>query len=235
MPYGGHAAAIVAACRRLHMRGLLAGKEGNISIRVSDELMLITPSGADKATLTAEQMVLVALVSGPIRHSSPAIATYGDAEARDSAGRASSELGMHRACYAARSDVRAVVHAHPPVATGLATAGKTLPANVLPELPVVVGPIALVPYARPGTPALGAAMTPLLPGHEVFLLANHGVTAIGQSLEEALQRMESTEQAARIVFVAQVMGGVSTLPQTEVDVLLALHPRATAHLKHNTP
>lgn len=140
---------------------------------------------------------------------------------------------MHRVCYAGRPDVFAVVHAHPPVATGLATAGKTLPANVVPELPVVVGPIALVPYARPGTPALGAAMTPLLSGHEVFLLSNHGVTSVGATLDEAVQRMESTEQAARIYFVAQVMGGAQLLAHTEVDDLLALHPRAAAHLNHN--
>jgi len=233
MQYGGQAEAIVSACRRLHARGLLAGTEGNVSMRVSDEFMLITPSGADKATLSPEQMVLASLVLGPNHHSASEGASEHDSEARDSATRPSSEIGMHRACYAARPDVRAVVHAHPPVATGLATAGKTLPANVLSELPVVVGPVALVPYVRPGTPELGAAMAPLLAGHEVFLLGNHGVTAVGQSLEEALQRMESTEQAARIIFVAQVMGGMLTLPQTEVEDLQALHPRAAARF-HNT-
>ena len=138
---------------------------------------------------------------------------------------------MHHVCYAGRSDVRAVVHAHPPVATGLATAGKALPANIVPELPVVVGPVALVPYARPGTPALGAAMAPLLSRHEVFLLANHGVTSVGATLDEAVQRLESVEQAARIYFVAQLMGGAGTLADTEVDALLALHPRAAAHLE----
>jgi L-fuculose-phosphate aldolase len=235
MPYEGQAAAIVAACRRLHTRGLLAGTEGNVSVRVNEGWMLITPSGADKATLDPEHVVLAPLLSGPHHHTSTSDRADRDAPTRDSNTRASSEIEMHRACYATRPDVRAVVHAHPPVATGLATAGKTLPANVIPELPVVVGPVALVPYARPGTPALGEAMALLLPGHEVFLLANHGVTAVGQSLEEALQRMESTEQAARIFFVAQLMGGAALLSAAEVDDLLALHPRAPAHLKYNTP
>lgn len=233
MKYGAQAAAIVAACRRLHARGLLAGTEGNVSVRINDDLMLITPSGADKGTLVPEQIIEQPVVLGSDYHKSMTMAAEGNATARDSTSRPSSEIEMHRACYAARRDVHAVVHAHPPVATGLATAGKTLPANVVPELPVVVGPVALVPYARPGTPALGAAMAPLLSGHEVFLLSNHGVTSVGQTLDEAVQRMESTEQAARIYFVAQVMGGSQTLAQTEVDDLLALHPRAAAHLKHN--
>ncbi|MEO7362904.1 MAG: class II aldolase/adducin family protein [Gemmatimonadaceae bacterium] len=231
MKYGEQAAAIVAACRRLHLRGLLAGTEGNVSVRISAHTMLITPSGADKGTLQPEQILEQPLVLGSDYHKSMLDVTSG-AGFRDSAARPSSEIEMHRVCYAARPDVCAVVHAHPPVATGLATAGKNLPANIVPELPVVVGPIALVSYARPGTPTLGAAMQPLLNGHEVFLLSNHGVTSVGQSLEEAVQRMESTEQAARIYFVAQVMGGAGLLPQTEVDHLLALHPRSAAHLNH---
>lgn len=233
MNYGEQAAAIVAACRRLHTRGLLAGTEGNVSVRIDEHLMLITPSGADKGTLVPEQIIEQPIVLGSDYHKSMLARAGSDAAFRDSAARPSSEIEMHRVCYAARPDVQSVVHAHPPVATGLATAGKNLPANIVPELPVVVGPIALVPYARPGTPALGAAMTPLLDGHEVFLLSNHGVTSVGGSLDEAVQRMESTEQAARIYFVAQVMGGAQPLVQTEVDHLLALHPRAAAHLKYH--
>lgn len=231
--YSAQAAAIVAACRRLHTRGLLAGTEGNVSMRVSPDTMLITPAGADKATLVAEHILEQPLVLGQDYHNSTAGDVPGDAAMRDSAARASSEIEMHRVCYAMRPDIKAVVHAHPPVATGLATAGKALPRNILPELAVVVGPVALVPYVRPGTPAVSAALSPLLSGHEVFLLANHGVTSVGSTLDEAMQRMESTEQAARIYFVAQVMGGAGTLPQTEVDALLALHPRAAAHLNHN--
>jgi L-fuculose-phosphate aldolase len=235
---GEQAAAIVAACRRLHARGLLAGTEGNVSVRVSETTMLITPSGADKGQLTADDiieqpLVLASTEMGPDRHTSSHRDAASDALSRDSVARPSSEIQMHRVCYAGRPDVWAVVHAHPPVATGLATAGKTLPANIVPELPVVVGPVALVPYARPGTPAIGAAMGPLLDGHEVFLLSNHGVTSVGKSLDEAVQRLESVEQAARIYVVSQLMGGAIPLPPAEVDALLALHPRAAAHLKHS--
>ena len=129
---------------------------------------------------------------------------------------------MHVVCYASRPDVQAIVHAHPPVATGFATAGVPLPTDVLPEVPVVIGPIALVPYGRPGTPALAEAMGPYLADHMVFLLQNHGVTAMGRSVQDALLRMESTEQAARIVATARVLGGARVLPAGEADVLAAL-------------
>ena len=204
---------LAAACRRLHARGLLAGAEGNLSCRLPTGDLLITASGVDKGAITETELLLVCANGSP-HHTS-----------RHSVLRPSSELAMHVACYAARSDIRAIVHAHPPAATGFAAAGVPLPANVLPELPVVLGPIALVPYGRPGTPALPLAMLPFLPGHDVFLLANHGVTAVGRSVEEALLRMESVEQAARILVVARLLGGAQPLSPAEAAALASLHPR----------
>jgi len=116
------------------------------------------------------------------------------------------------------------VHAHPPAATGFAAAGRGLPADVLPELPVVVGPVALVPYARPGTQALADAIAQCAPDHEVFLLANHGVTAVGHSLSDAVLRLESVEQAARILLVATLLGGAVPLPPGEAAALASLRP-----------
>ena len=219
------AAALALACRRLHARGLLAGAEGNLSVRLRNGDVLVTPSGVDKGMVEASQMLRLS-ANGALRHEGTATLSNRDGNSGDSIARPSSELGMHLACYAARPDVRAVVHAHPPVATGFATAGRAMPPNVLPELPVVVGPIALVPYARPGTPALAVAMGPFLDGHEVFLLANHGVTAVGISLTDALLRMESVEQAARILFVAQSLGGANTLDDMETTALMAMSPIA---------
>lgn len=219
------ATALALACQRLHARGLLAGAEGNLSVRLQNGDLLVTPSGFDKGTVQASQMLRLH-ADGALCHEGTTACANSDGNSGDCTGRPSSELQMHVACYAARPDVRAVVHAHPPVATGFATAGRTLPANVLPEVPVVVGPIALVPYGRPGTPALAAAMAPFLDGHEVFLLANHGVTAVGISLADALQRMESVEQAARILFVAQSLGGANTLDDAEATALMAMSPTA---------
>lgn len=219
------AGSIASACRRLHARGLLAGAEGNISVRLASGDLLVTPSGVDKATMSGAH-ILRLHADGTVHHEQLAWPPGNDGGAGDVTRRPSSELEMHLCCYRARPEVRAVVHAHPPVATGFATAGQTIPADVLPELPVVVGPVALVPYGRPGTDALGMAMKPFLSSHEVFLLANHGVTAVGVSLADALQRLETVEQAARIVLVARLLGGENRLPASEAAALAALRAPA---------
>ncbi len=204
--------ALAACCRRLHARGILAGTEGNCSVRLSDGTLLVTASGIDKATLSDGDVVHceadgTVLTAPPNR-------------------RLSSEVDMHLTLYRARPDIGAVVHAHPVAATGFAAAGVPIPDDVLPELPVVVGGVALVPYGRPGTPALGAAMHPFLADHEVFLLANHGVTVVGRTLTEAVTRMESVEQSAQILLAATRLGGTRPLPAGEVEALRALGPRA---------
>lgn len=209
---------IAAACRRLHARGLLAGAEGNISVRLADGSLLVTPSAVDKGTIRGEAMLHL---GGPERHEEPPRPSVG-APSRDSARRPSSELEMHLRCYAARPEIGAVVHAHPPAATAFATAGRPLPADVLPELPVVVGPVALVPYGRPGTPALGDAMAPFLAGHDAFLLANHGVTTVGRTLTDALLRMETVEQGARILLGAALLGGARALDPAEAEALAGI-------------
>ena len=211
--------AIVAACRRLHSRGLIAGAEGNVSVRLQDGDVLITPAGADKATLVPS--MLIRLHSDGTDHHD--VLAQGDTHQCPS-----SELGMHLACYAARSDVSAVVHAHPPVATGFASAGLPLPDNVLAEFPAVVGPVALLAYVRPGTPALGEAMQSLVTTHDTVLLGNHGVTTLGSTLDDALQRMESVEQGARILLVARLLGGARELPEGEAELLATL--RRTARM-----
>ena len=223
----GIAEALATSCRRLHARGLLAGAEGNCSVRLADGSMLITASGIDKATI-GPQHVLRRHADGGEYHNDGASGVPRDTVAGDSGLRPSSEMQMHCALYAERSDVMAVVHAHPPAATGFATAGRAIPADVLPEVPVVVGPVALVPYGRPGTSALPDAIRPFAAHHEVFLLANHGVTAVGRSLVDALTRMESIEQAARILVVAELLGGARVLPEGEPAALAALRPLPSA-------
>jgi L-fuculose-phosphate aldolase len=193
--------ALVMAARRLHARGLLAGAEGNLSCRLADGTLLVTAAGVDKGALSAADLVRVAPDGTLLR----------GGEGR----RPSSEVGMHLALYARRPDVMAVVHAHPSAATGFAAAGVPLPDDVLPEVPLLLGPVALVPYGRPGTPALATAMAPFLAAHETFLLANHGATTVGRSLEQALLRMESLEQAARILLAARCLGGAHPLPDGE--------------------
>jgi L-fuculose-phosphate aldolase len=123
--------------------------------------------------------------------------------------------------YGRRADVRAVVHAHPPTATGFAVAGEGFVAPVLPEVILQMGAAPLVPYVTPGTEALADSFEPFLRGHDAFLMANHGATTLGASLEVAHQRMESLEHAARILLTARLLGTVNELSASEV---LALRP-----------
>ena len=130
---------------------------------------------------------------------------------------------MHLRIYQRRRDVKAVVHAHPPVATGFAVAGEGLSVPVLAELLVLTGPVPLVPYGQPGTDALPDALEPFLEDHDAFLLANHGATTIGPSLELALHRMESLEQGAKIIHAARQLGRVNELPSHSAAELRLIH------------
>jgi len=197
--------AIVGACRRLYARGLIAGGEGNVSARLAEDRILVTPAGASKGEVAAEDLLVVddngRVVSGDARPST--------------------EVAMHLRAYGRRPDISAVVHAHPPVATAFAVSGEPFPEAVLPEVVVALGPVALVPYAMPGTEALPRAMEPFLTGHDVFLLSNHGATTLGPSVEVAYARMESLEHSARILLAARLLGRVRTLTAEQVRDLVA--------------
>ena len=210
---------IVRVCHRLYERGLIAGGEGNVSARLDDGNILVTPSGASKIDVSESDLVIVSPDGKPVAGS----------------GRASSELGMHLRIYRLRPDVGAVVHAHPPFATAFAVAGEDLMAPVLPEILVLIGGVPLVPYATPGSPALAAAIEPFLPHHDAFLMANHGATAYGSTLSIAHQRMESLEHAARILFSARALGHIAMLTDDERDLLLQLRRRGSPPHESGAP
>jgi L-fuculose-phosphate aldolase len=195
--------AIVDVCHRLYERGLIAGPDGNVSVRLATGAIVITPSGRSKGRVTADSLIVV---------DSTGRVLEGDT-------RPSSEMRMHLRIYARRADVNAVVHAHPPTATGFGVAGLSITAPVLPEVILQMGAVPLVPYATPGTDALPDSMEPFLMQHDAFLLANHGATTVGPTLEVAHQRMESLEHAARILFVARSLGTVNELSAADVMAL----------------
>lgn len=182
-------------CRRLAAQGLIAGQDGNLSVRLGPDRVLVTPRGLIKALVRPADMVEV------------------DMRGRRRGGRRNptSELDLHLRILARRPDVGAVVHAHPPVATGYAVAGQRLQIFVLPELILQCGEVPLVPYGTPGTPELADRLEPHLAGHDAWLLANHGAVTVGATLDAAWIRMESLEHAARIMFVAQGLGRVNEL------------------------
>jgi L-fuculose-phosphate aldolase len=195
--------AIVRVCRRLYERGLVAGPDGNVSVRLHDGSILVTPSGMSKVDVAPEDLVLVT----------------SEGAVCDGRRAPSSELRMHLRIYERRADALAVVHAHPPTATGFAVAGESFVAPVLPEVILQMGEVPIVRYATPGTAALADSFDPYLEHHNAFLLANHGATTIGRTLALAHQRMESLEHAARIILTARMLGRVNQLSATDVEAL----------------
>lgn len=204
-------AELVDYARALHDRGWVANHDGNITLRASGGQFLITPTAVSKRLLDESMLVVV------------------DAQGRKVSGRLRpfGELGLHLAVYAERPDVGAVIHAHPPHATGYAMAHRPLfSPPTSPEPVVSLGPeIPLVPYARPGADA-EAALRPFARAHHAALLANHGVISWGPDLETAFLRMELVEHIARCSLVADQLGGARPIPEADVDALLAKRAKA---------
>lgn len=198
-------------CRQLAAGGLIAGRDGNLSVRLGLNRVLVTPSGLIKSLVTAADMVEVDLAGRPRRRGRR---------------KPTSELDLHLRILRHRLDVQAVVHAHPPLATGFAVAGEAIPDNLLPELIFVVGRVPIVPYGTPGTPELGDRIVPYLEGHDALLLANHGAVTMGSTLDEAWIRMESLEHSARIIVAARMVGQPQPLDVQSVERLEALRAQA---------
>ncbi len=183
--------------------GLIAGQDGNVAVRVAPDRALVTPTGLIKAELTADDVVEIDLTGRRLRgHRRP-----------------SSELDMHLRVLNRRPDVQAVVHAHPPTATGFGVAGLAFDDCILPELIFQVGHVPLVPYGTPGTPDLGDQLEPYIMRYDALILANHGAVAFGTSLDEARIRMESLEHAAKIILTARLLGHVNPLEREQVQRL----------------
>ena len=202
--------AVVGVCRALAERQLLAGQDGNVSVLVAADRILVTPAGMAKGALDPDDLVEVSRRGEQLagRH------------------RASSELGLHLAAYRTRPDVTAVVHAHPPVATAFTLAGETIPDGVLAELMLTVGPVALAPYVQAGTAELGESVSTLFREHDAVLLAHHGAVTLGRTLRDAHFCMESLEHGARIIHLARQMGRVVTLDAASAAQLRATRRRA---------
>lgn len=201
---------IVTVCRRLYERGLIAGPDGNVSVRIAPDRVLVTPAGMSKVDVESDDLIELTIDGRQLR----------------GATRASSEVEMHLRLYQRRPDVGAVVHAHPPIATGFSVAGESFSSCVLPEVIFQVGWVPLVPYATPGTRALADAFEPFVAQHDAFLMANHGATTVGPTLTLAHQRMESLEHSARILLTARLLGRVNALNPAEVEALVEARRRA---------
>jgi L-fuculose-phosphate aldolase len=194
---------IVEVGRLVYQKGWVAANDGNITIRLDHERILATPTGVSKGMMHPDDLIIL------------------DYEGRRLLGRreGTSEILMHLTVYKMRPDIRAVVHAHPPVATGFASTGRSLNKAMLPEVVIGLGCVPLAAYGLPGTPALTEPMLPLIPKYDAILMANHGAVCYGEDVWKAFFRMETVEHFARINLVAELLGGANVLPREEVQKL----------------
>lgn len=195
--------AIVEYGRLLHANGFVAATDGNLSVRLDEDRILVTPTCISKGRMDPSDLVIV------------------DKHGQRMSGkrRVSSELAMHLLIYRLRPEVRGIVHAHPPTATGFAASGLGLSSPLVCEVVVGLGSIPLARYGTPGTPELTDALDPLIPGHDAILMANHGVVTYGPSLESAFMKMETVEHFAKIALVCHMLGKAQPLGEKEVAKL----------------
>lgn len=200
------ARAIVLACHRLYDHGFVTATDGNVSARLDCGNILVTPTSLNKGQVNESDLVEVKSDGTPVTLSR----------------KASTELDMHLFVYQQRPDVHAVVHAHPPHATGFATARIPLTACLFPEVIVGLGAIPLADYATPSTKEVAESLRPHVLNADSILLANHGVVAYGKDVEDAYFKLEKVEHAAHITFVAKMLGGEQALSSVELDKLRAI-------------
>jgi L-fuculose-phosphate aldolase len=208
---------IVEVGRRMYARGYTASNDGNISVRLGDARLLMTPKSVCKGFMTPDMMCITDLDGRKLQ---------GD---RDP----SSEMLMHLEVYRQRPDVRAVVHAHPPIATGFAVAGIPLNRAVLAEVLTTLGSIPIAEYATPSTKELPEAVRKYVKAHDGMLLANHGALTLGVDLFAAYYKMETIEHFAKISLVARLLGNENLIAREEVARLQEL--RGTYGIKAPAP
>lgn len=193
--------------RRAYDKGMGAANDGNISVLLDDGTLLCTPTGVSKGYMTADMICRIDR-SGALVEPGP--------------WRPSSEIKMHLAVYDTRSDVRAVVHAHPVYATVHAICARPITAQIMPESTIFLGEVPLTPYGLPSTPELAEAIIPALKRHDALLLENHGALSCGHDLQSAWFKMEALDYYAKVVYLAAAYGGPKEFSQGEIDRLVEL-------------
>lgn len=201
---------VARIAREIHTAGWVSNHDGNATVRLGDGHLLATPTAVSKRLIATESVLTLDATGKKL----------------EGAGRPFSELNLHLTAYRCRPDVKAVLHAHPPTATGLGIAGVRIEPTVIAEAVVSIGDeIPLVPYARPGEDA-AARVAEYLTDYNALVLANHGVLTVGDDLEMAYCRMELVEHLARINVAARQAGPLRTIPDDDVRQLLEKRAKA---------
>lgn len=203
--------AICDVCHKMWQLGWVAANDGNVSVKLEDGTFLATPTGISKSFITPEKLV----------H----IDENGEVLDGLEGYKPSSEIKMHLRCYKDRDDVGAVVHAHPPTATGYAVAQLDMDRYTMIETVVAIGSVPVTPYGTPSTQEVPEAIAPYLPEHDVLLLENHGALTVGSDLITAYYRMETLELYAKISLTAHLLGGEKEISRDNVDRLIDMRKK----------
>lgn len=199
---------ICDVCNKMWLLGWVAANDGNVSVKVSDNEILATPTGISKSFITPEKLVLIDL--------------DGNILEAEEGYRPSSEIKMHLCCYKEREDVKAVLHAHPPTATGFAVAHVHMDNYVMIEDILTLGSVPVTPYGTPSTEEVPDAIRPYLQEHDAMLLENHGALTVGADLLTAYYRMETLELWAKIELNAHLLGGAKEISRSNIDKLISM-------------
>jgi L-fuculose-phosphate aldolase len=203
--------AIVECGRISYERHLMTSNDGNISVRMDDGLILITPSGISKGRLSTDDLIVVDL--------------EGNIISAKADRRPSSETPMHLEVYQQRDDVRAVVHAHPIFATTLTVSGLEFPVDVLPEVLLTLGDVPITAYATPSSHEDAVVIRPFVKDHNALLLCQHGSLTYGKNLDEALIHLERIEHVSEIYYRAKMLGNVKRVPPEAQAQLISLREK----------
>ena len=209
---------ICDVCHKMWQLGWVAANDGNVSVKLDDGTFFATPTGISKSFITPEKIVRIN-AEGKVLEGA-------------SGYKPSSEIKMHLRCYEQRDDVGAVVHAHPPTATGYAVAHVPLDRYCMIETVVAIGSVPITPYGTPSTYEVPDAITPYLPHHDVMLLENHGALAVGADLITAYYRMETLELNAKICLTAHLLGGEKEISKENIDRLISMRSQYGVTGKH---
>ena len=190
-----------------YQKGYIVGADGNLSARLADGTILVTPAGAMKGFLEPEHLARVD-ERGQVTDAGPT---------------ASTEIGIHLVSYRERPEMRAVIHAHPPHAVALSIAEIDMQLPVIPEVIVTIGGTPTTPYATPGTDELPESIREVVRCSDTLIMKNHGAVTLGTNLLDAFKKLDMVEHTARILWLAHVVrGGVDPLPPEAVAKLLAV-------------
>lgn len=204
--------------KRIYDRGMVAANDGNISVKISDNEFLCTPTGVSKGFMTPDYICKVDAEGNVIQ--------------ANKGFKPSSEIKMHMRVYKERPDVQSVVHAHPMYATAFAIAGIPLTQPIMPEAVIALGCVPIAEYGTPSTVEIPDAISKYLQHFDALLLENHGALAYSDNLLAAYHKMESLEFYAQLLFLSKQLGGPKELSNSQVERLYEIRSQFGMKGKH---